>query len=82
MIEGERKKRIERYEQVNVLVVELEREKKKSVIEKTEVEARNLRVEVDRLKRKGEEVSIRPKNRVEGGGRSGIEHVRLNNVRA
>ena len=70
--EGERKKRMEINEKVNVLVAELEREKK--VREKAEVEARILREEVDRLKGKVEEVrkevSVRPRNRIEGG-RSG-----------
>ena len=41
---------------------------KTNVREKAEVEARNLREEVDRLKGKveevGKEVSVRPKNRV------------------
>ena len=51
-----------------------------------EVEARNLREEVNRLKWKIEvvrnEVSFRPKNRAKGGrSRNGIEKVRLNNVR-
>ena len=77
MNQGERKKRMELDEKVNVLVVELEREK--NVRENAEVEARNLRKEVDRLKRRVEEV----RNNVGEGGRSGngIEQVILNNVR-
>ena len=56
MTEGERKKRMELDEKVNVLVAELER--------------------------RGEEVSVRPKNRVERGrSGNGLEQVRLNNVR-
>ena len=82
IIEDERKKIMELYEKVNVLIAELEREK--NVRENAEVEARNLRKEVDRLKGKVEEVrkevSVSPKIRIEGG-RSGnrIEHVELNN---
>ena len=44
-------------ELVNVVVAELERERK-NVREKAEAEARNLREEVDRLKGKVEEVRI------------------------
>ena len=51
MFEGERKKRMELNEFVNVVVAEWERE---NVREKIEVEARNLRKEVDRLKGKVE----------------------------
>ena len=82
-IESERKKRMELNEIVNVLVAELEREK--NVRENVEIEVRSLREEVGRLKGKVEvrkEVSIRPKNRAEGGrSKNGIEQVRLSNVR-
>ena len=79
MIESERKKRMELNEIVNVLAAELERK----MLQK--VEARNLRKEADRLTGKVEEarqeVSVRPKNRAEGGKNgNGIEQVRLNSV--
>ena len=53
---------------------------------RAEVEARNLREEVDNLKGKVEEirkeVSVRPKNRVEGGRRgNGTKQIILNNTR-
>ena len=56
------------------------------MLEKSEVEARNLKEEVDRLKGKVEEVrkevSIRQKNRTEEGrSRNRIVQVRLNNDR-
>ena len=76
VIEVERKKRMEIDEKVNVLVAELEREK-------AEVEARNLREEIDRLKGKVEvrkEVNVRPKIRIEGGSsKNTIEQIGLNN---
>ena len=85
MIESEKRKRMELNEIVNVLVGELEREK--NVRENIEIEVRSLREEVDRLKGKVEEVrnevSVRPKNRAEGGrSKNGIEQVILNNVRS
>ena len=57
-----------------------QREREKNVREKAEVEARNLREEVDRLKGEVEElrkeISVRPKIRTEGGkSRNGIEQV-------
>ena len=83
MIESERKKRMELDKKANVLVAELEREKK-NVREKAEVETRNLRKEADSLKRKVEvrkKVSVRPKNRVEGGrSGNGTEQVKINNL--
>ena len=67
-----------------VLVAELEIARK-NVREKAEEEARNLREEVDSLKGKTEvknEVSVRPKNRVEEGiSGNGTEQFRLNNVK-
>ena len=84
MTEDERKKRMELNELFNVVVDEFERE---NVREYAEVEARNLREEVDRLKEKVEEVrkevSVRPKNRGVGcTSENGIGQARLNNVRA
>ena len=83
MIDKERKKRMKIDEKVNILVAELEREKNR---EKAEEEARNLREEVDSLRRKVEEVrkevSVGPKNRVEGGRSENLtEQVKLNNIR-
>ena len=68
MSEGERKKRREIDEKVNVLVAALEREK--NVKEKAEVEARNLREEIARLKGKERNLElgqIIELNKVEGG---------------
>ena len=50
---------------VHVLVAELEKEK--NVRQNAKVEAQNLREDVDRLKGKVEEVSVRPKIEVELG---------------
>ena len=62
---------------VDVLVAELEREK--NVREKTEVGDRQVKGE---SRRSTKEVSVKLKNRVEGGkSGNGIEQVRLNNVR-
>ena len=87
VIEDEKMKRMELNEKINVLVAELDREE--NVREKAEIEARNLRDEVDRLKgklekvRKRKGISFMPKNRVEGGrSEFGIGQVILDNVRA
>ena len=66
-----------------VLVAKLERDK--NIRENAEVEARNLREEVDRLwgsRRKRKEVRVKLKNRVGSKNGNGIEEVRLNNGRA
>ena len=64
-IESEKKKKMDLNEIVHVLVAELEKEK--NVRQNAEVEAQNLREDVDRLKGKVEEVSVRPKIEVELG---------------
>ena len=67
---------------MNILVAELERERKKNVREKAKVESRNLREVVEgKVEELRKEVSVRPKN-INEGGRSGngIEQVRLNNI--
>ena len=72
-IENERRKRMELNEIVNVLVAELQREKN---VRKNVVEVRSLRKKVDRIKEKVEvrkEVSVRPKNKAEGGRRMGLD---------
>ena len=64
-IESEKKKKMDLNEIVHVLVAELEKEK--NVRQNAKVEAQNLREDVDRLKGKVEEVSVRPKIEVELG---------------
>ena len=67
-------------ELVNVVVAELER--KKNVWEKAEVEDRNLRELKGKVEEVRKKVSVRPKNKAEGGrSENGIGQVRLNNVR-
>ena len=67
MIKGEKKKRMKINKRINDLVTALKRER--NVGEKAEVEARNLREEVDMFKGEIEEVrkevSVSPKNKAE-----------------
>ena len=67
MIKGEKKKRMKINKRINDLVTALKRER--NVGEKAEVEARNLREDVDMFKGEIEEVrkevSVSPKNKAE-----------------